>query len=370
VFVDLLSEVGKAFMDEPQDDPFVTNFLRQFTEIHLRKICDTLVLDPSKAGYMCKLIGAHCSDSVNSRIQMLKSMKDYFGDNQQVLTYCFARMLELEQSYNEVLFDIYMYYAMSGLSAPSPIVRTAALKMLNIMAGYNYELAFNLVHKLVTLVSDDYWEVKAQLYILTCMLLTKVEGMQNLLKVEDIGSTANKEKTQTEKNILKSKVDMLQKIVQMGVSEYSSLLVIKIAIFHLIPLLNTYRQFYPKLISLLLIVPADMLASILDTQEEFIGEEGIVYTYSSFVWMYPCKCKTADLDKLQLLRQFAEHVRRIFPRPLDQRHQSTKPRTTPLPNPQSLLQTSHPSLRSRKLVQGLQTNPRVPVPGAGRRRTV
>lgn len=307
----MLIEVGKAFMDEPQDDAYIVNYLHQFYDIHLRKLCDIITIDPSKAGHICKIIGAHCSDSVNSRVQMLKTLKDYLYGNLQVLTYTFAKMLELEPNYNELLFDIYMYYAMSGLSFQSPIVRTASLRMLNIMADYNYELAFNLVDKFISLINDEYWEVKAQLYILACELVKKVEAQQNAVKPEDLPSTT-KDKPQNEKSIFKSKVDMLYQILNKGVTEFSSILVIKISIFHLIPLLNNSMPLYNKLLSLLLTLPPEMLNPILDPQGEFIGEEGVVYTYSSYVWMYPCKCKATDLNKLVLLRQFAEYVNKLL----------------------------------------------------------
>lgn len=299
-------------MDEQQDEPYILNFFRQFYDIHLKKLCDIITLDPCKTGHICKVIGAYCSDSVNSRVNMLKALKDCLSNNQQVLTFTFAKMLELEPSYNEVLFDIYMYYAMSGLSFQSPIVRTAALRMLNIMAEYNYELAFNLVDKFIALINDEYWEVKAQLYILACFLLKKVGDQQNAQKAEDLPSTTTKDKAQNEKNIFKSKVDMLFTIVSKCVTEHSSILVVKIAVFHLIPLLSGSTQLYPKLLSLLLTLPPEMLTPILDSQTEFIGEEGVVYTYSNYVWMYPCKCKASDLDKLIILRQFAEYVMRLL----------------------------------------------------------
>jgi len=306
-FADLIIEVGKAMMEEPQDDPFVMNFMKQFNEIHLKRLCEVIELDPSKAGTICRIVGAHCTDNVNSRIQMLKTMKDYLQDNQEALTYTFAKMLEQEPEYNDVLFDIYMYYAMSGVANHSCIVRVAALRMLNIMADYNYELAFNLVDKLAPLINDEYWEVKIQLYILACSLLKKVESQQNQLK-EDLPSTSTKDKAQNERNIFKSKLDLLLKIVDNCVTRDSSLLVIKIAIFHLIPLLTSYRQLYKKITELLLPLPLDTLSQILDSQGEFIGEEGIQYTYSTYVWLYPIKCKAVELDKLIIMKTLAEYV--------------------------------------------------------------
>ncbi len=319
-YAELLIEAGKVIMDEPQDDSYVVSYLHQFAEIHLRRLCDIIMLDPSKTTHICRIVGAHCSDSVNSRIQMLKTMKDYLTENQQALTYCFAKMLELEPAYNDFLFDIYMYYAMSGLSCPSPVVRVAALRMLNIMAEYNYELAFNLVDKLVPLMNDEYWEVKVQLYILACELLKKVEAQQSALKAEDMPSTATKDKAQSEKNIFKSKVDMLYRIIDECVDEHSSLLVIKIAIFHIIPLLGSYKKLYGKIIALMLILPNEMLTGILDAQGEFIGEEGVVYTYSSYVWLYPCKCRAAELDKLLIMRSLADYISETKPESLEQRH--------------------------------------------------
>ena len=238
---------------------------------------------------------------------MLRIMKDYLSDNQEALIYTFAKMLEQEATYNDVLFDIYMYYAMSGISSQSNIVRVAALRMLNIMADYNYELAFNLVDKLSPLIKDEYWEVKTQLYVLACSLLKKVEAQQLALK-DEIPSTSTKDKVQSERNIFKSKLDMLLNIIDHCVDQYSSLLVIRIAIYHLIPLLTSYKRLYTKLLTLLLALPAENLPQILEAQGELMGEEGAQYTYSTYVWLYPCKCRVADLDKLILMRTMADYV--------------------------------------------------------------
>lgn len=308
VFVELLIEVGKIIMDEPQEDSYIISYIKQFTDIYLKKICEIVVLDPIKTSQMCRIVAAHCSDNINGKILMLKAMKGYLADNLQALTYTFAKMLEIEPEYNETLFDIYMYYAMNGLSYHSPIVRTASLRMLSIMADHNYEYAFNLVDKFAPLIVDEYWEVKAQLYVLSCQLLRAIEAKQSPSKAEDLPSTATNNKAQAEKNIFQSKVDKLYKIIGESVTEHSSLLVIKIAIYHLIPLLNSYKQFYPQLISLIFVLPLEMLNAILDPPGEDIGEEGLPYTYSSYLWMYPCKCKAKDIDKLVLMRNLAEIV--------------------------------------------------------------
>jgi hypothetical protein len=281
--------------------------MKQFTEIHLKRLCDIILLDPSKAGAICRIVGGHCGDNVNTRIQMLKTMKDYLSNNQEALTYTFAKMLEQEVTYNDVLLDIYMYYAISGLSSQSSVVRVAAVKMLNTMVNYNYELAFNLVDKLISLIKDEYWEVKIQLHILACNLLKKVEAQQNAFK-DDLPSTSTKEKQQNERNIFKGKFDLLIRIVDECVTQYSSLLVMRIAIYYIIPLLNSYKKYYDKLLQLLLALPMENIVEITDPKGEYIEEGEIQYTYSSYTWSYQCKCKADDLDKIILMKTLAEHV--------------------------------------------------------------
>jgi len=281
--------------------------MKQFTEIHLKRLCGIILLDPSKAGAICRIICGHCGDNVNTRIQILKTMKDYLSNNQEVLTYTFAKMLEQEVTYNDVLLDIYMYYAISGLSNRSSVIRVAALRMLNVMVNYNYEFAFNLVDKLIPLIKDEYWEVKIQLHILACNLLKKVETQQNAFK-DDLPSTSTKEKLQNEKNIFKGKFDMLIKIVDECVDQHSSLLVMRIAIYYIIPLLNSYKKYYEKLLQLLLALPIENIAEITDPKCEYIKEAEIQYTYSCYTWSYKCKCKADNLDKIVLMKTLAEYV--------------------------------------------------------------
>eukprot|EP00826_Nyctotherus_ovalis_P010303 TRINITY_DN1272_c0_g2_i2.p1 TRINITY_DN1272_c0_g2~~TRINITY_DN1272_c0_g2_i2.p1 ORF type:complete len:308 (-),score=83.85 TRINITY_DN1272_c0_g2_i2:423-1346(-) len=297
----------------------------------------------------------------------LKTMKDYLGGSKEVLSYTFGKMLEQEREYNDVLLDIYMYYAISGLSSESSVVRVAALRMLNVMVGYNHELAFNLVDKLLPLIKDEYWEVKIQLHILACKLLKKVEVQQSALK-DDLPSTSAKERIQNERNIFKGKLDMLTRIVDECVDQYSSLLVIRIAVYHIIPLLGSYRKYYEKLLMLLLALPIESVAEVTDPKGEFIEEPEAQYTYNSYTWSYVCRCRADDLDKLILMKTLAEFV--LYNSSIDQRNEARESGPKALPNPLQLRKEGTIPFRKRNVVQDLQNAPRVPVPRFGRPRTL
>ena len=141
----------------------------------------------------------------------------------------------------------------------------------------------------------------------SCSLLKKLEVQQNALK-DDLPSTSTKEKLQNERNIFKSKLDILIKIVDECVDQFSSLLVIRMAIYHLIPLLNTYKKYYDKLIQLLLSLPMENIGEFVDPKGEFIEEGEVQYTYNSYTWVYPCKCKASDIDKIVLMKTMADYV--------------------------------------------------------------
>ena len=195
------------------------------------------------------------------------------------MIFIFAKLIELESEYQEVIFDVYLYYAINGIQANSPFTRSSALRILIIISKYNHEPVLNIVDKLEHLISDQYWEVKVQLIILACELLSKLEGFKDVLKSEEVpaAKVGKKEKQQLERNILKAKLQMLFNIIQNGLTPQNSLSVIKIGtifhnlktlgLIHLLSLLEVYKQFYQKLIEMLLVLPQDILLLFIEPSE-------------------------------------------------------------------------------------------------------
>ena len=188
-------------------------------------------------------------------------------------------MIDLEVEYNEILFDIYLYYALNALASPSPLVRTSGLRILNTVAYQHYEGIFNVIDKMHLLINDNYWEVNVQLMKLACFLILKIDPNKEGL-IEEIPKgtkQTTKEKAQFERNVVRAKLEMLNEIVNKSISARNHENVIKLGIIYIIPILEKNPVFYPKLLELLLLVKEEERNKIMTPSE---AERIYIYIYN------------------------------------------------------------------------------------------
>ena len=64
---------------------------------------------------MCELIFAHVANDMQMRIRVVQSLKKHLKDDELVYA-CQANLLQQETVFNEQWFDVFLYYALIGLS--------------------------------------------------------------------------------------------------------------------------------------------------------------------------------------------------------------------------------------------------------------
>jgi hypothetical protein len=116
---------------------------------------------------------------------VLKSLKESI-ERLPVYIACLSYFVSLELQMgllDEHLLEHYMYYALVALQSPQPKIRVAGLSILVTITGSSDEHPQNvmtLIPSFREMVSDSWWEVQAQLLLLTSQLLTYIADKTSL----------------------------------------------------------------------------------------------------------------------------------------------------------------------------------------------
>lgn len=95
------------------------------------------------------------------RIKVVQSLKKFLK-NDEIVYACHAFLISNEESFNEQWFDVFLYYALIGLSNPRVNIRVYSLNVLNTIATHNAESILDITEKIHRISNEKHWEIKAQ----------------------------------------------------------------------------------------------------------------------------------------------------------------------------------------------------------------
>lgn len=115
---------------------------------------------------------------------MVQNLKKYLKDDELVYC-CQAIMLQQETVFNEQWFDVFLYYALIGLSNQIVFIRVYAINMLCSIARKNPEAMLEVSEKISALADENYWEIKTQCLEFAAIILSMFKEHSVLLAVKD-----------------------------------------------------------------------------------------------------------------------------------------------------------------------------------------
>lgn len=127
----------------------------------LRNYCTIVKESAPKRQYICELIYCHCQHDLQMRIKVVQSLKKFLK-NDEIVYACHAFLISNEESFNEQWFDVFLYYALIGLSNPRVNIRVYSLNVLNTIATHNAESILDITEKIHRISNEKHWEIKAQ----------------------------------------------------------------------------------------------------------------------------------------------------------------------------------------------------------------
>lgn len=196
------------------------------------------------------------------RIKVVKSLKQHI-QNEEIVYACHANLIACEENFNEQWFDVFLYYALIGLSNPRTQIRVYALNVLNTIAKHNSESILELTDKVHDVCRDAHWEIKAQAMQYAITILSSYKHMNHVLgnKADDLKGkkdegaaspgTAKPAGGLGERNTLKGNLTMAVDIISRCFNLDSPKSVQKIGLFKLQGLLPDFKLLYPLYVDVL-----------------------------------------------------------------------------------------------------------------------
>ena len=157
-------------INEDEDAP--RNEFNKFFAKHLfRNYCSLIRECPNKRQQICELIFAHCAHDLQMRIKIVQQLKKYLKSDELVYA-CQAHMLAQEEEFNEQWFDVFLYYALIGLSNNCVNIRVYSLNILTTIASKNADSMIEVAERVNLLAEEHFWEIKAQCLEFATTILT------------------------------------------------------------------------------------------------------------------------------------------------------------------------------------------------------
>ena len=94
-------------------------------------------------------------------------------------------MLAQEEEFNEQWFDVFLYYALIGLSNNCVNIRVYSLNILTTIASKNADSMIEVAERVNLLAEEHFWEIKAQCLEFATTILTQYRSQSHLLAQKD-----------------------------------------------------------------------------------------------------------------------------------------------------------------------------------------
>lgn len=176
--VELIEKVGRLMVEKDQHVPFAL-----LSDFGLPKIIALLQKDPNRP-QIIRILYAFCVADVEEHVNVIRKLRDGL-DNFDTFVVCLSTLVRLETTFTPKLLDLYLYYAVAGLTHASPAIRAACISILSPIA-LNQEIqghkqVISLFDRLEDLAaSDPAWQVKSAILMTACSLLKVLPSKDQL----------------------------------------------------------------------------------------------------------------------------------------------------------------------------------------------
>lgn len=276
-------------------DPQLTQQL--ITEVGLPAIARELSKSPEKRESLCEIIYCYTQEDTLNHLLALRSLKALVGENLPVYISCLASFVTSDAQLgllDEHLLDLYIYYALMAMQSAQPRIRSVGLAILATITAFSpqHHGIVALIPHFDVLAHDEWWEVQAQLLLLSANLLSKFAAQER--EAYDIhkeeGSVDGEEAMSAEDSKM-SLLDIVSRVFVITASQN----VLQVGLSALVPLLSDYPMLLPMFVTVLLQQPPVMRQRLLQPKPleqgaEAAGGVKMTYVMGNLSRMYEEKC--------------------------------------------------------------------------------
>jgi hypothetical protein len=173
----LFKRLGDLMRDQ---DPTLTQQL--ITEVGLPSLSKELCRSPEKREALCAIVYSYTQEDTLNHLLVLRALKEKISDLPVYIS-CLSCLISRDAQLSlldDYLLDLYIYYALMAMQSPQPKVRVAGLSILSTIAmcSSQHQSVVALIPGFVELANDEWWEVQAQLILLSASLLSKISSTE------------------------------------------------------------------------------------------------------------------------------------------------------------------------------------------------
>jgi hypothetical protein len=307
-----INDENSQFSHQYQQD-----FNKFFMAHLLRNYCSIIIDSAVKRQPICELIYSHCQHDLQMRIKVVQSLKKHLKQDEVVYA-CHAFLIGNEESFNEQWFDVFLYYALIGLSNPKVNIRVYSLNVLNTIARHNAESILDITEKIFNVSSDKHWEIKTQCLEFAIQVLSSYKEQSHLVDDNKGGSkvaaqrqpnspTAANGPAAGDRNSVKGNLSCAVDIIQNVFNVNAPKAVQKVGLFRLQPLLNSYRRLYPIYVDTLIQTDEEIKGIILSAKPDAENDE-IYYSFGNGSFSYKLKSDINHFDRLLMANALIDMI--------------------------------------------------------------
>lgn len=260
--VSLLRRVGEIMQEQDR-----VLSMQLLLDVALPQLSVLLSEAPGKREHLCGLTSVFVQIGDAARSTVLARLKEHLAKNSAAFVMCLANFAALEaQSTNAFARgpqgepdDAYSFFLKHGalaLQQAQPRVRVAGLAIFASILGApnsDYTQVDGVLPQIECLADDDWWEVRAQLLVVSARFLGRLFNDQSQSEEHEI------------------KVERLLSLVHRVFSSANSTNLRQVGLFSVAPLLSSYPALLPSYLDTLLKQPLDMLEQLLAAGAESAG---------------------------------------------------------------------------------------------------
>lgn len=131
---------------------------------------------PAKRLHILRVMYSFTGAVVRHRRAVITTLHEQLADLASFLS-CLSLLIYIEHDLHSLL-ELYLYYARVGIAVPSPHLRAAAVAMLGVVASEYPAAVAPFLPKLEGLLSDSWWELRAQLAVLASAFLAVLDSVE------------------------------------------------------------------------------------------------------------------------------------------------------------------------------------------------
>jgi len=316
-----------------EQDPTLTQQL--ITEVGLPSLAKELCRSPEKREALCAIIYSYTQEDTIDHLLVLRALKEKISDLPVYIS-CLSCLISRDAQLSlldDYLLDLYIYYALMAMQNPQPKIRVAGLSILSTIAmcSSQHTSVIALIKSFVDLADDDWWEVQAQLLLLSAHLLNKITASDrqdigteegdadkldspvSALPGKESGITVGEDGSAT--GAIDEVTAQLEHIIERIFVVSNSQNVLQVGLSALVQLLHDYTNLQPRYTAVLLNQPAPLRKRLLEPPKVPTDDDGaatgtsagkLTYVLGRSTREYEEKCISALWPHLDMAKTFVK----------------------------------------------------------------